>query len=181
MGPSPDRLKDVKPFKIKCAGRSTLPAIRSDDLYESEALRRALGTVPQLLEKRSGNYKPTQDDAADEGLMKSKPNESELETKPEARKTEEADKDRRKSSAVNPRTFDGSKPVESFLQIFRACAQYYKWTEEENSVQMKCAISGDAATLSGRRPILNSSPKKSCKNFCERDTAQLSRDRKSVV
>ena len=70
-----------------------------------------------------------------------------VETKPEARKTEETDKDRRKSPAVNPRTFDGGKPVESFLQKFRSCAQYYKWTEEESSVQMKCAISGVAATL----------------------------------
>ena len=99
-----------------------------------------------------------QDDAANEGLMKSKSNESKLETKPEARKTEETDKDRRKSPAVNPRTFDGSTPVGAFLQKFRGCAQYYKGTEEESRVQMKCAISGYAATLSGRRPILNSSP-----------------------
>ena len=113
MGPSPDRLKDVKPFKIKCAGRGTPPAVRSDD-------RRALGTVQQLLEK------PTQDDAADEGLMKSKSNESKLETKPEARKTEETDKDRRKRSAVNSRTFNGSTPVEPFLQKFRGMLNIIK-------------------------------------------------------
>ena len=71
-GSSPDRLKDVKPSQINCAGREAPRAIRSEDLDESEALRRALGTVQQLLEKRSGNYKSTQDDAADEGLMKSK-------------------------------------------------------------------------------------------------------------
>ena len=58
----------------------------------------------------------------------------------------EKKEDRRKSPAVKPRTFDGSAPVEAFLQQFRACAQYYKWMEDESSVQMKCALSGDAAT-----------------------------------
>ena len=72
MDPSPDRLKNVKSSQINCAGCGATPAIRSKDLDVSEALRRALGTVQQLLEKRSGNYKPTQDDEADEGLMKSK-------------------------------------------------------------------------------------------------------------
>ena len=33
------------------------------------------------------------------------------------------------------------------MQQFRACAQYYKWTKEESNVQMKCALSGDAAIL----------------------------------
>ena len=59
----------------------------------------------------------------------------------------EKKKNKRKSTAVKPRTFDGSTPVDTFLQQFRACAQYYKWLEEESSVQMKCALSGDAATL----------------------------------
>ena len=63
--------------------------------------------------------------------MESKSNESKVETKLEIRKTEETDKDRRKSPAVKPRTFDGGTPMEAFLQQFRACAQYYKWAEEE--------------------------------------------------
>ena len=92
MDPSPDRLKGVKPSKINCAERVVPPVIRSEDLDESEALRRALGTVQQLLEKLSENYKPTQVDAADEGLMKSKPNESKVATKPEERKTGELTK-----------------------------------------------------------------------------------------
>ena len=33
------------------------------------------------------------------------------------------------------------------MQQCSACAQYYKSTEEERSVQMKCALSDDAATL----------------------------------
>ena len=90
--------------------------------------------------------------------MKSKSNESKVETKPESRTTEETDKDRRKSPAVNPRTFNGSKPVGSLLQKFRACAQYYKWTEEESSVQMKVQSAALLLLWSGRRPILNSSP-----------------------
>ena len=147
MDPSPDRLKDVKPSKINCAGRGAPPAIRSEDLNESEALRRTLGTVQQLLEKWSENYEPTQDDTTDEGLVKSESNESKVATKREERKTGETDKDRRKRPAVKPRTFNGSTPVEAFLQQFRACAQYYKWTEEKSSAQMKCALSGDAATL----------------------------------
>ena len=48
---------------------------------------------------------------------------------------------------MKPRNSDGTTPVEAFLQQFRVCAHYYEWTEEESSVQMKCAISGDAATL----------------------------------
>ena len=36
MNPSPDRLKDVKPSQISCAGSGTPPAIRSEDLDESE-------------------------------------------------------------------------------------------------------------------------------------------------
>ena len=79
--------------------------------------------------------------------MKSKSVESKVATKLEQRKTGETDKDRRKSAAVKPRTCDGSAPVEAFLQQFWACAQYYKRTEEESSVQIKCALSGDAATL----------------------------------
>ena len=51
MGPSPGPLKDVKPSHIDCAGRGAPPAIRPEDLNESETLRRALGSVKQLLEK----------------------------------------------------------------------------------------------------------------------------------
>ena len=67
MGPSPDRLKYVKPSQIDCAGRGAHhPAIRPD---ESETLRRALGTVQQLLEKQCGNYNPTLDGVVDKELM----------------------------------------------------------------------------------------------------------------
>ena len=92
--------------------------------------------MQQLLEKQSENYNPTLDGVVDKELMKSKLSESKLETKSGVRTTEERDKlerkeDRRKSPAVKPRIFDGSKPVEAFLQQFRACAQCYKWTKEE--------------------------------------------------
>ena len=71
MGPSPDQLKDVKPSKINCTRREALPATRSEDLDESETLRRALGTVQQLLEKQWGNYNPTLDGVVDKEPMKS--------------------------------------------------------------------------------------------------------------
>ena len=45
--------------------------------------------------------------------MKSKSNESKVETNLEARKTEEINNDRRQSPAVKPRTVDGSTPVEA--------------------------------------------------------------------
>ena len=45
------QLQDVKPFQTNCARGGTPPAVRLDDVDESETLRRALGTVPQLLEK----------------------------------------------------------------------------------------------------------------------------------
>ena len=66
--------------------------------------------------------------------------------------TEETDKlerkeDRRKSPTMKPSIFDGSTLVEAFVQQFKACAQYYKWTEKESSVRMKYALSGDAASL----------------------------------
>ena len=129
-----------------------LPVFRSEELDESETLRRALGTVQQLLEKQCGNYNPTLDGVVDKELMKSNSSESKFETNSGVRKTEETDKlerkeDRRKSPAVKPRIFDGSTSVEAFLQQFSTCAQYYNWKEEESSVQMKCALSGDAATL----------------------------------
>ena len=95
---SPERLNNVKSPQITCAGRGAPPAISSEDLDESETLRRALGTVQLLLEKRSGNYKLTLDEAADEGLMKNKSNESKLATKLEERRRGETDKDRRKKS-----------------------------------------------------------------------------------
>ena len=152
MGPSPHRLKDVKPSEIDCTGRGAPPAVRSEDLDEYVTLRRALGTVQQLLEKQCGNYNPTLDGVVEKELMKSNLSESKIETKSGVRKTEETDKlerkeDRRKSPVVKPRIFDDSTPVEAFVQQFKACAQYYKWTEEESSVQMKCILSGDAATL----------------------------------
>ena len=59
MGPSPDQLKDLKPFQINCAERGASPEIRSEDLDESETLRRARGTVQQLLEKQCGHFNPT--------------------------------------------------------------------------------------------------------------------------
>ena len=108
--------------------------------------------MQQLLEKPRENYNQTLDGVVDEELMKSNSSESKIETKSGVRKTEKTDKlerkeDRRKSPAVRPRIFDGSTPVEAFLQQFRTCAQYYKWTEEESSVKMKFALSGDAAIL----------------------------------
>ena len=48
LGPAPDRLKDVKSSQINCAGCEAPSAERSED--QSETLRRALGTVQQLLE-----------------------------------------------------------------------------------------------------------------------------------
>ena len=47
---SPDRLNDVKSSQTNCTGRGAPPTFRSEDLYESETLRRALGTVQQMLE-----------------------------------------------------------------------------------------------------------------------------------
>ena len=67
----------------------------------------------------------------------------------------EKKEEKRKSPALKSKNFDSSTPVEALLQQFRACAHYYKWTEEENSVQVKCALSGDALPWSGHRSIQN--------------------------
>ena len=81
MGPSPDRIVDLKPSQIDCAGRGAPPAIRSEDLDESERLRPALGTVQQLLAKQCGNCNQTLDGVVDKELMKSNSIESKTETK----------------------------------------------------------------------------------------------------
>ena len=51
MSPLLVQLKDVKPFHTNCAGSGKESSVRPDDVDESEALRRELGTVQQLLEK----------------------------------------------------------------------------------------------------------------------------------
>ena len=95
------------------------------------------------------NFKPMQGDTVNKESMKSKSNESEVQL--EIEKMGDADKSEQriqaKSSAVKSRNFDGSTRVEAYMQQFRACAQYYKWTEEESSVEMKCALSSEAFTL----------------------------------
>ena len=68
--------------------------------HESETLRRALGTVQQLLEKQCGNYNPTFDGVVDKELMKSNSSESKIETKSGERKTEETDKLERRKAAI---------------------------------------------------------------------------------
>ena len=84
--------------------------------------------------------------------MKKKSSESKIETKLEVKKGEKTEKlekkeDRRQIPSVKSRTFGGSTPVEAFCSNLGRVAQYYKWTEDEISVQMKYALSGAAATL----------------------------------
>ena len=172
--------------QIDCAGRGALPVIRSEDLDESKMLRRALETVQQLLEKQCENYNPTLVGIADKELMKRNSSESKMETKSGVRKMHKSDKlerkeDRRKSQAAKPRIFDGSTPVEAFLQQFWACAQYYKWTEEKSSAQMKCVLSGDGATLvwSQTKPELLTVEQ--LQELHENDTPQLSRKKNSKL
>ena len=70
------RRREAIPDELCRSGKdSAILSINTDD---SEALRRALGTVQQLLEKQCGNYKATQDEAADEELMRSKLNETKI-------------------------------------------------------------------------------------------------------
>ena len=180
MGPSPDLLKDLKPSQINCAGRGALSVIRSVNVDESETLRRGLETVQQLLEKQCGNYNPTSDGIADKEFMKSNSSESKMETNSGVRNMQKIDmlerkEDRRKSQAAKPRIFDGSTPVEAFLQQFWACAQYYKWMEEESSAQMKPILSGDAATLVWSQTNPELLTVEICKNCCENGAAQLRR------
>ena len=53
----------------------------------------------------------------------------------------------RKSPLVKSNDFDGTTPVEAFLQQIKTCAQYYCWSDEECSIHLRCALIGDAATL----------------------------------
>ena len=102
------------------------------------------------------------------------------------RKTEETDKfekkeDRRKSPVMKPRTFDGSTPVASFLQQFRACDHYYKLTEEESGVQLKCTLSKDTATLVWLQTNLEQITVEQLQDCCARETVRLSRKRNSKL
>ena len=53
----------------------------------------------------------------------------------------------REGSLVKPKDFDGTTPVEAFLQQIKTCAKYYCWSYEECSIHLRCALTGDAATL----------------------------------
>ena len=53
----------------------------------------------------------------------------------------------RKGPLVKPKDFDGTTPVEDFLQQIKTCAKYYCWSDEECSIHLRCALIGDAATL----------------------------------
>ena len=66
----------------------------------------------------------------DNELMKGRSSEPEIASEIEMQKKADTDKsekkdDKRKSPAVEPRNFDGTTPVEAFLQQFRVCAHYY--------------------------------------------------------
>ena len=53
----------------------------------------------------------------------------------------------RKSLTLKLKEFDGSTPVEVFLQQFKACSQCYKCNDEECCLQLRDALSGDTAIL----------------------------------
>ena len=53
----------------------------------------------------------------------------------------------RKGPLVKPKDFDGTTPVEDFLQQIKACSKYYCWSDEECSIHLRCALIGDAVTL----------------------------------
>ena len=53
----------------------------------------------------------------------------------------------RKGPLVKPRDFDGTTPVEAFLQQIKTCAKYNCLSDEECSIHFRCALNGDAATL----------------------------------
>ena len=53
----------------------------------------------------------------------------------------------RKSPNLKLNEFDGRTPLEVFLQQFKARWQYYEWNDEECCLQLRGALSGDAAIL----------------------------------
>ena len=46
-----------------------------------------------------------------------------------------------------PKDFNGTTPVEDFLQQIKTCAKYYCWSDEECSIPLRCALIGESATL----------------------------------
>ena len=51
-----------------------------------------------------------------------------------------------KGPLVKPKDFDGTTPVDSFLQQIKTCAKYYCRSDEECIIHLRCALIGDAAT-----------------------------------
>ena len=55
----------------------------------------------------------------------------------------------RKGPLVKPKDFDGTMPVEAFLQQIKICAKYYCWSDEECCIRFDYALIGDVATFVG--------------------------------
>ena len=48
---------------------------------------------------------------------------------------------------MKQKDFDGTTPVEAFLQQIKTCCKYYCWFDNECSIHLRCALIVDVATL----------------------------------
>ena len=55
--------------------------------------------------------------------------------------------EKRRSPPIKLKEYSGSTSIETFFQQFRTCASYYRCTDEDKGVYLRCQLIGDAANL----------------------------------
>ena len=57
----------------------------------------------------------------------------------------------KRSPQIKLNVFNGTTSIETF-QHYRTCAAYYKWTDEDKGVYLRCKLTGDAVNLLWAQP-----------------------------
>ena len=60
--------------------------------------------------------------------------------------------EKRRNPPLKLKEYSGSTSIETFFQQFRTCAAYYRWTDEDKGVYLRCQLTGDAANLLWAQP-----------------------------
>lgn len=77
----------------------------------------------------------------------------------------------RKCSIVKQRDFDGSTPVEAFVQQIKTMANFNEWSDDERSIHLCCAPTCNAAMMIWSHLIQIVSHISSCNVYWEKGTA----------
>ena len=61
----------------------------------------------------------------------------------------------KRSPPIKLKENSGTTSVETFFEQFRTSAEFYKWTDEDKGVWLRCQLTGDAANLLWTQPNAN--------------------------